>query len=174
MSEPMDCGKDCTDTTALAIQAKTTPTEFCRLPIAGESLRDAPLTLGPPVLLSTAHRDSSLDVMPLRQPRRSKRLVLSVPVHVLGQDVFRESFNEFTRTLSLSAHGGSLALAAQVETGQTILVVNKSTGKEQECRAIYRFMDFCDWIHTRNCILVGRRSPYSLGFVGLPGRIVAQ
>jgi uncharacterized DUF497 family protein len=76
-------------------------------------------------------------VMPLRQPRRSKRLVLSVPVHVLGQDVFREPFNEFTRILSLSAHGGSLALAAQVETGQTILVVNRNTGQEQECRVAH-------------------------------------
>jgi hypothetical protein len=60
--------------------------------------------------------------------------VLSVPVHVFGQDVFRESFNEFTRMLSVNADGGSLALAARVEAGQMILVVNKSTGKEQECR----------------------------------------
>lgn len=75
--------------------------------------------------------------MPLRQPRRSKRLVLSVPVHVLGQDVFGESFSEFTRMLSLSAHGGSLALAARVEIRQTILIVNRSTGEEQECRVAH-------------------------------------
>lgn len=73
----------------------------------------------------------------IRQPRRSKRLVLPVPVHVFGQDVFGESFKEFTRMLSVSAHGGSLALAARVEKGQTILVVNKSSGEERECRVAH-------------------------------------
>jgi hypothetical protein len=57
-------------------------------------------------------------------------------VHVLGQDVFRESFNEFTRMLSINAHGGALALAARVQKGQRILVVNKSTGEERECRVV--------------------------------------
>jgi hypothetical protein len=69
-----------------------------------------------------------------RRIRRSKRLVLSVRVHVVGQDAFREPFSEFTRMLSVNAHGGSLALAARVEEGQRILVVNRSTGEEQECR----------------------------------------
>jgi hypothetical protein len=50
-----------------------------------------------------------------------------MPVHVFGQDVFKESFNEFTRMLSVSAHGGSLALAARIEKGQRILIVNKMT-----------------------------------------------
>ena len=36
--------------------------------------------------------------------------------------------------LSVNAHGGSLALAARVEKDQRILVVNKSTGEERECR----------------------------------------
>ena len=72
-----------------------------------------------------------------REPRRSKRLVLSVPVHVFGQDVFLESFNEFTHMLTVNAHGGSLALAARVEKGQRILVVNKSTGEERECRVVH-------------------------------------
>ena len=58
-------------------------------------------------------------------------------MHVFGQDVFRESFNEFARMLSVNAHGGALALAARVEKGQRILVVNKSTGQEQECRVAH-------------------------------------
>lgn len=57
-------------------------------------------------------------------------------MHVFGQDVFLESFNEFTRMASVNAHGGSLALAARVEEGQRILVVNKSTGEERECRVM--------------------------------------
>jgi hypothetical protein len=72
-----------------------------------------------------------------RELRRSKRLGLSVPVHVLGQDVFREFFDEFTRMLSVNAHGGSLALAAKVEKGQRILVVNRRTGEERECRVAH-------------------------------------
>ena len=72
-----------------------------------------------------------------RQLRRSKRLVLSVPVHVFGQDVFRESFNEFTRMVSVNAHGGAVALAARIEKGQRILLVNKSTGEERECRVAH-------------------------------------
>jgi hypothetical protein len=71
-----------------------------------------------------------------RQLRRSKRLGLSIRVHVFGQDIFLESFNEFTQMLSVNAHGGALALAARVGPGQSILVVNKSTGEEQECRVM--------------------------------------
>jgi hypothetical protein len=74
---------------------------------------------------------------PDRQIRRSKRLVLSIPVHVFGQDIFLESFNEFAHMLSVNAHGGALALAAKVREGQRILVVNKSTGQEQECRVAH-------------------------------------
>jgi len=69
--------------------------------------------------------------------RRSKRLGLSIPVHIFGQDVFRESFSEFTRMLSVNAYGGSLALAARVEKDHRILLVNKSTGQERECRIVY-------------------------------------
>ena len=68
--------------------------------------------------------------------RRSKRLGLSIRVHVFGQDIFLESFNEFTHMLSVNAHGGALALAARVGPGQSILLVNKSTGEEQECRVV--------------------------------------
>ena len=72
-----------------------------------------------------------------RQLRRSKRLTLSIRVHVFGQDLFRESFSEFTHVLCVSAHGGALALAAKVEKGHRILVANKSTGEERECRIVH-------------------------------------
>jgi len=76
-------------------------------------------------------------IRPPRKLRRSKRLVLSIPVHIFGQDVFRESFNEFTRMVSVNANGGALALAARVEKDQRILLVNKSTGQERECRVVH-------------------------------------
>jgi hypothetical protein len=75
-------------------------------------------------------------IRPGRQLRRSTRLVLSIRVHVFGQDVFRESLNEFTHMLSVNAHGGALALAARVEKDQRILLVNRSTGQERECRVV--------------------------------------
>src|SRR5579864_8863731 len=74
---------------------------------------------------------------PRRQLRRSKRLVLSVRVRVFGHNVFQESFNEFTSTLSVSADGAAIALAAKVDKGRKILVVNQSTGVERECRVVY-------------------------------------
>ncbi len=58
-------------------------------------------------------------------------------MHVLGHDVFREFFDEFTRMLSVNAAGGSLALAARVQKGQRIVVVNRSTGEEQECQVAH-------------------------------------
>jgi hypothetical protein len=74
---------------------------------------------------------------PVRHLRRSKRLALPIDVHVFGQDVFLESFNEFTQMLSVSAHGGALALATRVEYGQRILIVNTRTGEERECRVVH-------------------------------------
>jgi len=71
-----------------------------------------------------------------RRLRRSKRLSLSVPVKVYGQNIFGESFREFTRMLSVNANGGLLALAASVRPDQTILVENRKTREEQEFRVI--------------------------------------
>jgi hypothetical protein len=62
---------------------------------------------------------------------------LSFRVQVFGQDASLVSFDEFTQTLSVSAHGAALALAAKVEKGLKISVVNKSTGEERECRVVY-------------------------------------
>lgn len=39
--------------------------------------------------------------------------------------------------LSVNAHGGSFALAARVEKGHRLLLVNKSTGEERECGIVY-------------------------------------
>jgi hypothetical protein len=58
-------------------------------------------------------------------------------VLVQGKTISGEPIRELTRTLSVSAHGGLLALAATVEKGQTLLVENKNTRKKQECRVVY-------------------------------------
>lgn len=72
-----------------------------------------------------------------RRFRRSKRLGLSFPVSVSGKNTFGEAFHEFTQVVSVSAHGGLLALGADVQKGQTLLVENKGTRKLQEFRIVY-------------------------------------
>ena len=62
---------------------------------------------------------------------------LSLSVVALGKAASGEPFREVTRTLSLSVNGGLLALVANVQKEQTILVENRSTRKEQECRIAY-------------------------------------
>jgi hypothetical protein len=84
-----------------------------------------PLIISPPQIKSE------------RRLRRSTRLKLTVPVLVQGKTISGEPIRELTRTLSVSAHGGLLALAATVEKGQTLLVENKNTRKKQECRVVY-------------------------------------
>jgi len=69
--------------------------------------------------------------------RRSKRVKLVLSVLVQGKTATGEPFRELSRTLSLSAHGGLVALATAVQKEQTILVENKNTRKEQECRVAY-------------------------------------
>ncbi len=68
--------------------------------------------------------------------RRSKRLPLQVPVLVYGRDTDNVPFHEPARMLSLNQNGGLLALSAKVRQGHTILVVNRTTVEERECRII--------------------------------------
>jgi hypothetical protein len=69
--------------------------------------------------------------------RRSKRLALQVPVRVYGQGDSRNGFREETRTLSINANGSLVSIVAPVEMGQTLLLMNRMTGEEQECRVAY-------------------------------------
>ena len=69
--------------------------------------------------------------------RRSKRLALQVPVRVYGQARVRGAFREEVRTLSISAHGSLVPLVTPVELGQVLVVMNRMTGEEQECRVAY-------------------------------------
>lgn len=69
--------------------------------------------------------------------RRSKRLHLKVPVAVYGHNKKIGDFREETVTDLVSANGGLVALTARVGLGETLLVVNKATREEQECRVAY-------------------------------------
>jgi len=69
--------------------------------------------------------------------RRSKRLVLSVPLLIYGRSADSNPFREFTHTLSVNAHGALVAIAAKVKRGQIILVVHRVTREEKECRVVH-------------------------------------
>jgi len=69
--------------------------------------------------------------------RRSKRVSLRVSVVVYGQNRSVGTFREEPSTNLVSAYGGLVALTARVAVGETVLVVNKATQEEQECRVTY-------------------------------------
>ena len=69
--------------------------------------------------------------------RRSKRLALQVRVRVYGQGRVKSGFREEVQTLSVSAHGSLVQMATPVEVGQVLVMMNRMTGEEQECRVAF-------------------------------------
>jgi hypothetical protein len=60
-----------------------------------------------------------------------------MPVFVFGRSIFRETFSESTRMVSVNANGGAFTLGVRVERGQSVLLVNRMTRQEQECRVAH-------------------------------------
>lgn len=85
--------------------------------------------------VSVLQQEKQLAAMEAR-PRRSMRILLSVPVTVDGQ-VSNQTFCEDTRTLVVNAHGALISLSASVSTGQTIKMVNGTTKDSLDCRIVY-------------------------------------
>jgi hypothetical protein len=78
------------------------------------------------------------DATPLaKDPRRSRRLPIEVPVHVYGRLSDNMPFRDFTRTISVNAYGGLLDVTAPVRRGQSVLLVHSITQEERECRIVY-------------------------------------
>src|SRR5260221_11230310 len=70
--------------------------------------------------------------------RRSQRVIVSVPVTVTCEGGNRDAaFREETQTLVVNAHGAMIALAAKVMKGQTLLMKNRATREEQQCKVGY-------------------------------------
>ncbi len=69
--------------------------------------------------------------------RLSKRLPLHLPVMVYGWARDQGSFHEETSTLQVNAGGGLVSLTSKIGLGETIVLVNKTTREEQECRVAY-------------------------------------
>ena len=71
------------------------------------------------------------------QNRRSKRIPLQVRVRIYSHRREKGSFREEAQTLNVSASGTLLALAMPVELGQTVVLTNRMTGQDQECRVAF-------------------------------------
>ncbi len=70
--------------------------------------------------------------------RRSSRVAIDIPVEVFGQSLDGKIFHEETRTLVVNAHGALISLATGINLRQTILLVNKKTNNQMECRVTFR------------------------------------
>ncbi len=69
--------------------------------------------------------------------RRSKRILLSVPVVVQTEAVEERPSVEETQTLVVNAHGALITLAMNVKFGQKLRVKNQKSQEEQQCRVAY-------------------------------------
>ncbi len=68
--------------------------------------------------------------------RRSSRVAIDMPVEIFGQAANGKVFREETRTTNVSAHGAALVLVLTPGIKPSILLVNKKTGMEVQCRVI--------------------------------------
>ena len=70
--------------------------------------------------------------------RRSKRVILELPLVIRGEGEDKRPFQEETFTISVSAHGALVVLAGKVALGQKVSLENLKTHAEIEGR-IARF-----------------------------------
>jgi len=69
--------------------------------------------------------------------RRSRRWSLDVSVYVYGHAPGKEPFYEEAHTLHVNANGALLLLNASVKKGQKLLLTNRLTQREQDCRVVF-------------------------------------
>jgi len=69
---------------------------------------------------------------PTSAQRRSKRVIMDVPLVIRGEGEDKRPFQEETFTVTVSAHGGLLVLANRVALGQKVLLMNPKTWDERE------------------------------------------
>lgn len=69
--------------------------------------------------------------------RRSHRVVIAIPVLVRGSDAGGQLFLEETTTITVSAQGCLISLAAEVCRDAPLTIVNIRTNEEVPCRVLY-------------------------------------
>ena len=74
---------------------------------------------------------------PIHNRRRSQRVLLRLPVLVIGRGPDGQHVSENAFTASVNAHGALILLSMRVEVGQRILCRNPDTLEEQFVRVIH-------------------------------------
>jgi hypothetical protein len=70
------------------------------------------------------------------EQRRSKRVILDVPIVVRGEAEDTHSFQEGTLTLNVSAHGALVVLGTKVAVGQKVALMNLKNWDEREATVV--------------------------------------
>jgi len=68
--------------------------------------------------------------------RRTARVALSMGLLVSCQTETGEKFSVRTRSLSVSGHGGMMALDAAMVAGQTFQLINENNQRKAECKVV--------------------------------------
>jgi PilZ domain len=68
--------------------------------------------------------------------RRSKRVVLRLPIQVRWTPPGDIAITEETTTLVVNAHGALISLAMKVKPGTRIFVRNRAVADDKECRVV--------------------------------------
>lgn len=68
--------------------------------------------------------------------RRTARVALCVDLIVHGETESGEKLKAEARTLSLSRHGGMMALEPEVRIGQKLSLINVNSGQKAECKVV--------------------------------------
>jgi hypothetical protein len=70
-------------------------------------------------------------------PRSSERIPMRVPVIIYGYAGKSGAFHEDTETILVNASGALVTLKAKLALGDTVFLIHKSGGEEQEVRVVY-------------------------------------
>jgi len=66
--------------------------------------------------------------------RRSDRLLLTLPIRVVGSDVKGRRFGQNTRTIVVNRYGGRVLLKHAVFSGETLRVTNRLSNRGEDIR----------------------------------------
>jgi hypothetical protein len=74
----------------------------------------------------------------LAERRASKRALVHLPVMVPGHTAGEEPFQEDTEAICVNVRGCLITLTTSVTGGQYLILTNKATERDEECRVVYQ------------------------------------
>jgi hypothetical protein len=83
------------------------------------------------------HIAPAADAVEISDRRKSRRWALDIPVYVYGHGPGKDPFHEEAHTLNVNADGALLLLSVPVHKGQTLLLTNRLTQQEMDCRVVH-------------------------------------